>query len=348
MQNDNSFMKNKGEVTIHDIAKELKISASTVSRALNNNPRISTKTKNKIKETALKMGYRPNIVASNLRTQKTNTIGVVVPRIYRNFFSNAISGMEEIAYRRGYNVIITQSGDDPEREQFNVNSLFSSRVDGIIVSMAMHTTNFDHFKLFYDKNIPIVFFDRLCAAIPTTQIVVDDENAGYQITKHLAEQGCKRIAHLAGPQNLKIYSDRRKGYERALAEMGLTIDEDQIIYCNLTREDGTKAAQTLLSGTNKPDGIYCGNDTSALSVIIYAKENNIKIPEDLCIVGLSNEPFAEVITPSLSTIKQPAVEIGKQAVLSLIDQIENKKRPEKLETIVLPTELIIRESSKRK
>lgn len=340
-------MDKKTSVTIHDIARELSISASTVSRALNDNPRISKATRDKIKALALKLGYQPNTIASNLRNQKTNTIGIVVPLIHRHFFSAFISGVEDVAFEAGYNVIISQSNDLLEKEKKIVHSLFSNRVDGLIVSLSMQTDEFDHFQIFANKNIPLVFFDRVASEPEANKIVVDDFACGLKATQHLIDQGFKRIAHLAGPTILNTYHDRMEGYLAALKKNNLPVDNDLIIYNRLTRMDGQQAIKQFLGLENPPDAVFCGNDTSALSMIVYLKSIGVRIPEDFGIVGFSNEPFSEVVTPSISTLKQPAHEMGKKAAELIIQEIENKGIPRTYQTVTMPTELIIRESSWR-
>jgi LacI family transcriptional regulator len=334
------------EPTIHDIARELEISASTVSRALNDNPRISQKTKEKIKAVADRLGYRPNTLASNLRNKKSNTIGIVVPLINRHFFSSVISGAEDVAFKAGYNVVISQSNDLAAKEISIVQSMFANRVDGLIISIAMQTDTFDHLKLFRKKHIPLVFFDRAVPEIETDKIVVDDFAGGFRVTQHLIDQGYKRIGHLAGPQNLTTYLDRKNGYIDALLKNGIAFDDSLIIVNTLTSDEGVPAVQQLMSLPNPPDAIFCGNDTTALSVMIYLRDKGIRIPEDVGIVGFSNEPFSKVVSPSISTIAQPGFEMGQKAAELIIRKIENKERT--YQTITLPTELIIRESSSRK
>ncbi len=341
-------MEKKSSVTIHDIARELKISASTVSRALNDNPRISLSTKEKIRAIALQLGYQPNTIASNLRNQKTNTIGIVVPLINRHFFSTFISGVEEVAFDAGYNVIISQSNDLLEKEKKIVHSLFTNRVDGLIISLSMQTDEFEHFELFTSKNIPLVFFDRVAPAFETNKIVVDDFAVGFTATQHLISEGYRRIAHLAGPTVLNTYHDRMEGYMAALRKNNLPVVEELVIYNRLTRMDGQEAIKQLLSLTSPPDAVFCGNDTSALSMIVYLKKIGIRIPDDFGIIGFSNEPFSEVVTPSISTLKQPALEMGNKAAELLIREIEDKGNIQHYQTITMPTELIIRESSLRK
>jgi len=335
------------ETTIHDIAKRLNFSASTISRALNNNPNISEASRKLIKKTAEEMGYRPNILAASFRTKRTNTIGIVVPLINRHFFSSVISGIEEVAYKRGFTVTISQSNDNYVKEDKIVHTLFSNRVDGVIVSIGMNTTDFSHLKLFTDRNIPLVFFDRVVDEIEAHKIVVDDFGGSYLATKHLIEQGAKNLAHIGGPLNLQLYKNRQDGFYKAVKESGLEIDESLILNNSLTRQDGTIAIKKLIQNKKLPDAIFCANDTTALSVIIYLKEIGVKIPEDIMIVGFSNEPFSEVVTPSISTIRQPGFLMGKKAAELIIHQINNKKVKPVFETITMPTELIIRNSSKR-
>lgn len=340
-------MAQKPETTIHDIAKELNIAASTVSRALNDNPLISEATRQKIKAAAERMGYRPNVLAANFRTKRTNTIGVIVPLINRHFFSSVISGIEDVAYQQGFAVTISQSNDNFQKEDKIAHTLFANRVDGLILSIAMETQNYDHLRLFSDRKIPLVFFDRVVDEIDAHKIIVDDFGGGYRATQHLIEQGKKRIAHIGGPLNLKIYKKRENGYRKALEDAGLTIDEKLIIHNSLTKEEALRAIQKILKTDKKPDAIFCGNDTTALSTIMFLQENNINVPKDIAIVGFSNEPYSEVVTPSITTIKQPGFEMGQKAAELIIKQITQKSSSPEFETITMETELIVRNSSKK-
>lgn len=220
-----TLMRQKPETTIHDIAKALNISASTVSRALKDNPLISEATRNRIKKAAVEMGYRPNIMAANFRTRRTNTIGVIVPLINRHFFSSVISGIEDVAYQQGFAVSISQSNDNFEKESKIAQTLFTNRVDGLILSIGMETHSYDHLKLFSERKIPLVFFDRVVDEIEAHKIVVDDFNGGFIATRHLIEQGRKRIAMIGGPLNLQIYRNRQEGYLSALREAGIATDK---------------------------------------------------------------------------------------------------------------------------
>ena len=339
-------MKKHPEITIHNLANELKISASTVSRALSGNSRISEKTRQIVRQKALEMGYRPNVLAANLRSKKSNTLGVVVPRIDRYFFSSAISGIEDYAGTKGFNVIISQSNDLLAKEINCVQTLFNNRVDGMIISISMQTDDDKHFRLFSDKNIPILFFDRFCPSIECDRIVVDDFDSGYKITQHLIARGCKRIAHIAGPELLNIYRDRKEGYIKALKDAGLQLTESYLETTKLTKEEGVQAFTRLMLLDNPPDGVFCGNDTTALGALEYCRKNNLKVPEDVALIGFSDEPFSALVTPSLSTVKQPGYQMGFQAAQKIIHRIENSNSPIPFEQIVLPTQLIIRESSK--
>lgn len=295
---------------------------------------------------AKKLGYQPNALASNLRTSCTNTIGVIIPRISRYFFSSAISGIEELARTKGYNVIICQSNDLEERESACVQTLFASRVDGVIASIAINTENYEHYKTFTNRNIPLVFFDRVCDELETSQVVVDDFKGGFLAAEHLISKGCKKIAHISGPQHLNIYINRLQGYLKALRKHGIQIDENLISESLLTREDGKACAKKLLDSPHRPDAIFAANDTTALSIILYAKEIGIRVPEDLAVVGFSNEPFSEFVSPSITTIEQSGFDVGTKATELLTNIIANKSQNHQ-ETIVLPVKLIERESSNR-
>jgi LacI family transcriptional regulator len=223
--------------------------------------------------------------------------------------------------------------------------MFANRVDGLIISIAMQSTSFEHLKMFKRKNIPLVFFDRAVPEIETNKIVVDDFMGGFRVTQHLIDQGYRRIGHMAGPQNLRSYSDRKKGYMEALEKNGMKYDENLVITNSLTSDEGIEAIQKLMSLPQPPDAVFCGNDTTALSSMIYLRDNGIRIPEDVGIVGFSNEPFSRVVSPSISTIAMPGFMMGQKAAEMILKQIEFKEKT--FSTLVMPTELIIRESSRR-
>lgn len=334
----------KQKVTIHDISKALDIDSSTVSRALNDSPRVKEKTKAKILAKANELGYQRNILASNLRTNKTNTIGVVVPRLSRNFFSNVISGIEETAYEQGYNVIICQSLESLDREKKILNTLLSNRVDGVLISISMQTTSFQHLDAFKEHGIPLVYYDRPCSYGGYASVSVDDFNSSYKATSHLIASGCKKIVHFGGPQEIQLYQNRKNGYQKALEDHDLKFSEDLCFFTKLSEQDGFDMAKKVLA-IGDVDGIYSANDTSSISAMQYFKSIGVHVPNDIAIAGFNNDPISAVIEPPLTTINQPDSEMGKMASQMLIDQIKTDKIESR--QVVLESELLIRESSKR-
>ena len=342
-------MKKKKEVTIYDLAKELNYSPSTISRALNNHKSISKKATREIQKVAKKLGYRPNSIAASLRNNKSKTIGIMISRINRPFVSSLISGVEEVARKAGYNVIISQSSDNYENEVSNTRALYESRVAGLIVSLGMETTNTDHFKIFAEKNIPIVFVDRVPDEFNSYRVIIDNYSAGYRATQHLIDQGCKRIAHFAGAQHLNVYNLRKKGYLDALENNGLRIDEKLIFDMKtMSLEEGRMATEQLLNLKEPVDGLFSSNDTAAVSAILCAKENGIRIPEDLAIIGFNDDPMASIVEPALSTMSHPAILMGEISAQKVLEHSEGNLNSGISEITVLDTEVIIRRSSNRK
>ena len=266
------------QVTIKDIARELGISPSTVSRALKDHPDISPETKRLVNELAEKLNYQPNIVALSLRQSKTNTIGVIIPEIVHFFFSTVISGIEDVAYSAGYNVILAQSNESQSREITDIKALFNSRVDGMLMSVSRETSNFDHIESILAKGVPIVFFDRVYKTEQASKIIVDDFTGAKEATLHLIDQGCKRIAHLEGPPNLEISKQRLEGYKEALKEHNIPFDKELVAICpSGTIEEGRSATEKLLSLKNKPDAIFATNDPAAMGAMQAIKEKGLKI-----------------------------------------------------------------------
>lgn len=339
------FMKS-GRITIHDIAKHLNLDSSTVSRALNDSPRVKAKTKEKIKKVAKELGYMPNVMAANLRTQSSKSIGVIVPWISRHFFSSAISGIEEEAFKEGFNVIICQSHDEYHREVSSAHTLFANRVEGILTSVAMDTDKYDHFERFIESGIPLVLFDRSPSEVRACRVVIDDFQAAYEMTEHLIQQGCKRIAHFSGPLHLNIYKDRFNGYKKALTDNGLTFDPKLEFNSRLIPDDGIKGIKYLLSNTNRPDALFSANDVAALSAMQYLhKKTSLSIPTDIAVSGFSNSPGATIISPSLTTVDQSGDEIGRIAAKRLVSEIKGEMRKKTRDIITVESKLIIREST---
>ena len=338
----------KKNVTIHDLAKELNVSPSTVSRALKDHLSIGEKTIKAVKKLAKERGYRPNNLAVSLRKQHSTNIGVLVPWINRPFISTLISGMEETARAAGYNVLISQSHDSYENEVDNVKAFYDSRICGLVVSLAMETQDYSHFEQFLKIGTPVVFVDRIPLAPGRFNIIIDNYSAAFKATQHLIQQDCRRIAHLGGAMHQFIYKERKRGYLEALQQSGLPVDESLILTGHvLSDEEGSRLTAVLLNLPNPPDGIFVANDTAAVSAIQYAKSVGIKIPEELAIIGFNNDPVCQIIEPLLSSVSHPAKEMGELAVEQVLKIISAPVTPEN-QTVTLETEVIARASSLRK
>lgn len=340
--------KKKG-LTIYDLAQELNVSPSTVSRALKDHNSIGEQTKKAVKKLAKERGYRPNTLASSLRTNQSNTIGVMVSWINRTFISSLISGIEAAARESGHHVFISQSYDKTELEKANIQALYDSRVSALIVSLAMETTDYKHFDLFSNNNIPVVFVDRVPVLKEVSKVQVNNFNAAFEATEHLIEQGCTRIAHFGGARQQSIYEDRMSGYIAALKKNNLEIDQSIILEAkSLHAEEGTRLAEQVLNMANPPDGIFCANDTAAVSIIQYAKSQGIKIPEELAIIGFNNDPICKIIDPPLSSIHHPAVAMGEAAVKQVLAMLSGDQTSEATDRVTLDTYVVVRASSNRK
>ncbi|RFS18810.1 LacI family transcriptional regulator [Chitinophaga silvatica] len=340
-------MSEEKEITIYDIAKHLNISATTVSRGLKDHPSINIRTRKKIAEAARQLGYRSNTFASSLRSRRTQTLGVIVPRLNSSFMSAVLAGMENAASREGYNLIIAQSLEQANKEMENAETMFNKRVDGLLVSLAYGTESIQHFDIFFNKKIPVIFFDRVAAHPDGANVVIDNYGAAYQVTRHLIQQGCKRIMHLGGNTLLNVYADRLRGYKQALADHKLPFDEKLVLNGNLTEEWGTEAAQYILQfkAKERPDAVFSANDTAAVYCMIALKAAGIKIPQDIAFAGFNNDPISKVIEPNLTTVNYPGYSMGQAAVTSLANHLNGNTDINATNTIVLRSELIIRDSS---
>ncbi|MEQ8239791.1 MAG: LacI family DNA-binding transcriptional regulator [Cyclobacteriaceae bacterium] len=333
----------KGSVTIKDIAQELNISTSTVSRALADNPLVKPATKAAVKELAKKYHYQPNFTALSLRSNKTNTIGIIIPQIVHEFFALVIRGIEDYAYSQGYNVIICSSHESYEREVLDAKALLSGRVDGLLACISRDTNDLAHFIEFKERGIPIVFFDRTSDISETSKVEIDDYNAAYQAVKHLIDIGRKSIAYVGGSKNLNINKDRLAGYSKALSEAGLKTQKDWIVHCEAEDFESGKESTTDLIKKNEIDGLFASTDMLAVGAIKNMKAQGLQIPKDIAVVGFSNWSISSLYEPSISTVDQPGYEMGLKASEILIRHINNPD--EKNESVILQTELIIRESS---
>jgi LacI family transcriptional regulator len=333
-------------VTIKDIARELGVSPSTVSRALKDHPDISPATKQQVRELVDRLKYKPNAIALSLRSQKSNTISVIVPQIVHHFFSSVISGIEEVAQQHGYNVMIFQSNEQYEREVVITQAIESNRAEGVLVSISKTTKHFGHFRELTDKDFPLVFFDRVCEELETDKVVVDDFNGAMHAVEYLLNTGCRRIAHLAAPQHLLIGYHRQRGYISALEKNGIEVDDDLIVKCD-TIGEAAEVVPKLMALADPPDGIFAVNDMTAAGTINALKKLKYRIPEDVSVIGFTDGLVSTVTDPPLTTVSQHGFEIGKKAAEMLLDRIMRPDSGKKPYTEVIKTELVVRGTTRQ-
>ena len=335
---------NKENVTIKDIARELEISPSTVSRALKDHPDISPETKKLVNNLADKWNYKPNPIALSLKGGTSRTIGIVVPEIVHYFFSSVISGIEDYADENDYNVMICQSNEEYEKEVSSIQTLVNSRVDGILISVSKLTRSMEHFHQLKDKKIPLVFFDRISSEVESDRVVVDDAEGAYMATKHLILEGRKRIVHLSGPPNLVISKDRIEGYIRALNEFQCSVTEENIVKCDQIQE-AEWIVPSLMKRSPPPDAFFCVNDFTAAQTLNLVKKLGFRVPEDVAIVGFTNGQLSRLTDPGLSTVDQHGYDMGREAARLLLERIKDRDRP--YQNRVIKTELVVRGSSSK-
>lgn len=339
----------QGKTTIHDIARKLNITASTVSRALKNHPRISAETKKAVWKTAEKLNYQPNHIAAALRNGRSNILGIIIPNVDRSFFSLAVRGIEEVANTAKYNVMICQTYDRYDKEVANVEALLNARVDGIIASFAKDTVDFSHFLKVKERGIPLVLFDRSNSDLEVSHVVADDYLGSYKAVEHLIQQGCRRIAHFTNIRKISIYKDRLRGYREALENYGIPYDEKLIVESNMQLQDGRTSMEHLLQIGVKPDAVYSASALTALGAMQVLKERNIKIPDEVALVAFTNELFTAVTEPALTVVDQHSIPMGNAAAEIFLEEIAKSQQKFIPQKIVLKPELIIRASSlKRK
>ncbi|MBD1428756.1 LacI family DNA-binding transcriptional regulator [Sphingobacterium litopenaei] len=336
-------------LTIKDLAKELNLSSSTISRVLSNNPRISEATKKLVNDKVKELGFSLDPIASSFRSKKTKSIGVVAPRIDVDFHSKVISGIEDYASELGYQITIFQSKDSYIKEKEILKLLETSLAAGIIICPSLETQKVDHLKKVIKSNIPLVLYDRPIENLDTNIVCINDYQASYDATKHLINTGCKRIAHISGNLNVNIFNKRFEGYKAALVDNDLEF-EDALLYQthNLSYQEGLVAAEKLSKLKNPIDGIVCANDYTASAAVQLFKKLNISIPENISIIGFSNYPISTIIEPNISTIDDNAYYMGNIAAKILIQQIEDKfQKKIDHQEILVKTDLIIRDSTKK-
>ncbi|SHE37390.1 transcriptional regulator, LacI family [Fodinibius roseus] len=337
----------KPDVTIYDIAEALEVSPSTVSRSLKEHPSISKKTIRKVRNQAEKMGYRSNIFAQNLRRQKTNIIGVIVPRLNSHFMSSAISGMERVANKNHYKIIISQSHETASDEAGSVEMMLEQRVDGLIVSLAYNTEDMTHFDTVIEQGTPLIFFDRVAELTNSTNVVIDNYQAAYDSVSHLIDQGCSRIVHITGNTSRNVYSGRLNGYRQALLDHELSFSEDLVFINDLQERDGQEAAEKILQMDPRPDAVFVSNDVCAVSCMTHLQENGIRVPRDIAIAGFNNDPISRFVKPKITTVDYDGQRVGEVVAQNLINHLEGDDHISITNTIVLNSELIIRASSQR-
>ncbi len=334
-------------ITIKDIARELNISTSTVSRALRDSSEIGAETKKRVLELAHRLDYNPNPVALSLLSSQSNDIGVIVPEIANPFFAIVIAGIEDVAFAQGYHVVIYQSHEDYEREVLNVKHIYNRRKDGLLVSIATTTQDYSHFKTIHERGFPIVFFDRICEEIDTHKVSVDDFEGAYTATEHLIKQGCERIAHVSGPDHLLISRRRLHGYRAALLDYGKPINDDWVISSAYSPASALEATRVLLAKAERPDGIFASSDNIAIGCHAAITEAGLSMPDEIALIGFSDLPMAALMNPPLSSVAQPAFEMGRSAAELLINLIRNPGEHTTSISNVLKTKLIARKSSLR-
>ena len=341
-------MAKKNKTTIKDIANVLNISAAAVSKALHDDDRISDKTKKAVKQVAKNLNYQPNHLASALRSGKSHLVGVIVPKTNSNFFAATIHNIEEVLNEKGYNIIITQSNESFKKECKNIDTLLYTQVDGIIASMANETVDLAYYEKIKEAGIPLITFDRGENDLNVDYIGIDDYNSSHVIVDHLVTQGCKRIAHIGGFKRTRIYNNRIRGYIDALKKHNLPIEDDLLIETNLSIEDGRAKMLQLLALKNRPDAVYVAGDYAALGALQILNENQIKIPEEIALVGFGDEPFAKMVTPAITSVNQHSYKIGRIAAETFLVYSKKKKIKQSLNKVILDAKLIVRASSLKK
>jgi DNA-binding LacI/PurR family transcriptional regulator len=335
---------NGEQLTIKDLARKLNISVSTVSRALRNATDVNSQTRKAVLNLASELNYEPSFIARSLVKKQTNIIGVIVPTIDSNYFSQALCGMTDVANDHGYHVMFCQSNETADQEINSIKKLIASKVDGLLVSVSKESTDPEEFIKIQNRGIPVVMYDRILYDVPCSKVIVDEYEGAYKAVKHLIKKGCKNIAHVAGPNDLSVSVNRLNGYLDALKAHNIPVRQEYIIPCKGFEKDALQAVKKLLRIDPLPDGIFFINDLSAVIALKYLSKKGIHVPQNIRIAGFNDDPISAFIEPSITTVMQPGYEVGKLAMGILIDEIQEKKSANR--TISLRTRLIVRDSSK--
>ena len=334
----------KRQVTLKDIANKLGVSTSTVSRALQDHPDISEKTREAVKELAKILGYKPNLVALNLKHSRTNTIGVLVPEVEHYFFSTILNGVEEVAYKNNFSVMVFQSNESYMREVLIAQTFLANRVDGLLASFSKNTHDFSHFQQIIDNEIPLVFFDREREELHADSVIVDDYSGAYNAVTHLISKGCKKIAFFSAPQHLVLGKNRLEGYKAALENNGITYNTDLVYSCD-TFDQAEKISRSILRKQDRPDAIFAVNDLTAIGAMKVAKQQGLHIPDDIKFVGFENSRSAWICEPELTTVDQFGFELGKKATELLLSRIRLHSFDYETEKQIIKTHLVKRETT---
>ncbi|PWJ60006.1 LacI family transcriptional regulator/LacI family repressor for deo operon, udp, cdd, tsx, nupC, and nupG [Dyadobacter jejuensis] len=335
-------------VTIKEIAKLLNVSKSTVSRALRDSSEISTETKKRVLELAEQLHYAPNPIALSLLKNKTQTIGVIVPDIANRFYSSVIGGVEDISYSRGYHTMIYQSHELLERELAVTRHLALRRVDGLVVAISSQSEHVDHFNDLQEQGIPVVYFDRVNELMASHKVQVDDYKGSFEATEHLIAQGCKRIAHIAGPKQVSISRNRLEGYLDALRKYKLEIRDEWMLHTEITQAGGTERTYQLMAMRDRPDAIFGASERITMGIHLALRQLGYRMPDDVAVVGFCDLAMSMLMDPPVTSVTQPSFAMGQQATTLLLDLIESNNTPVVFETRVLPSNLLIQGSSLRK
>lgn len=330
-------------VTIKDIAQHLSISVSTVSRALVDDKNIRKETKEKVLETAKKLGYKPNPVATNLKYGHTNTVGVIVPEMVTPFASRVINGIQEVLYANGIKVIIAESGEDPEKEKENLQLMERFMVDGIIISLCSYKKNREEYLRLQKAEMPMVFYDRIPHGLDVPQVIVDDYMKSFFLVEHLIRNGRKRIVHIQGPDDVYNSIERVRGYKDALAKFRIPFDDNMLIKSGLTFEDGKNAADRLMEKNIPFDAVFAFTDTLAIGAMNRLREAGKKIPEEVAVASFSGTELSTIVYPKLTTVEPPLYEMGKNAAELILEKIKNPASPNR--SVVLNAEIKMRAST---
>lgn len=334
------------KLTIKTLAKELQLSVSTISKALRDSHEISAETKRKVLALAEQLNYTPNPYASSLRKRKSKTIGVVIPEVVNSFFSQAINGIESIAKEKGYHVLIYLTHENLENEKGILKDFESGRVDGVIMSVSRETTNSDHIRALIDKEVPVLFFDRVFNDVHTVKVITNDFESAYTATNHLIKSGCKNPHFVSIISNLGIISCRLEGYKKALEEHGIKFSIENVINCTTNWEHNYNALLKKLKGAKRPDGLLCSIENLSITIYKVCEDLKIKMPGDLQLISFSNLDTASFLNPPLTTITQPAYDIGKTAAAIMVKALEKKNFVIPDENVIIPSVLTIRKSTR--